>query len=368
MDHRAQQGDRRSPGQIWAALRDLHSGGTNGPDNDTFELHGPFAVGTEISVTPRGRTPSARRSSSSWTNGVRRRDASATSPALRHTLTPLAGGGTTVTHRLEITGRCRAGGPELGPQISEDFPAAMAVLSPPPRGARRRPVSPADPRRARATCSGTPPCAGSDDRRGARALDLTHVQFVLLTCLWWMEEQSVEPNQRALARQAGTDVKMTSRSCDPRAQGPPRAPYRPGGHPGEDVASHGGRARLARRAVGIVEAVDQESRAVIRGFGPGGYRAAPPDLAPLMRPHLRRPCSPKQSAQAAARGGLSASEQLRQAALRGAEALDQAGGLRDAGHRPPRAARRGRPAAAPRPRPRRPGVGPARRRRPRRPR
>ncbi len=41
-------------------------------------------------------------------------------------------------------------------------------------------------------------------------LDLTHVQFVLLSCAWWLNDHGHVPNQLALARQAGTDVKMTS--------------------------------------------------------------------------------------------------------------------------------------------------------------
>ncbi len=41
-------------------------------------------------------------------------------------------------------------------------------------------------------------------------LGLTHVQFVLLACAWWLNEHAAPPNQLALARQAGTDVKMTS--------------------------------------------------------------------------------------------------------------------------------------------------------------
>jgi DNA-binding MarR family transcriptional regulator len=41
-------------------------------------------------------------------------------------------------------------------------------------------------------------------------LDLTHVQFVLLACTWWLNAQGEHPNQLAVARQAGTDVKMTS--------------------------------------------------------------------------------------------------------------------------------------------------------------
>jgi DNA-binding MarR family transcriptional regulator len=41
-------------------------------------------------------------------------------------------------------------------------------------------------------------------------LDLTHVQFVLLASTWWLNSQDQHPNQLAVARQAGTDVKMTS--------------------------------------------------------------------------------------------------------------------------------------------------------------
>ena len=41
-------------------------------------------------------------------------------------------------------------------------------------------------------------------------MDLTHVQFVLLACAWWLNQHGEEPNQLAVARQAGTDVKMTS--------------------------------------------------------------------------------------------------------------------------------------------------------------
>jgi DNA-binding MarR family transcriptional regulator len=41
-------------------------------------------------------------------------------------------------------------------------------------------------------------------------LDLTHVQFVLLATAWWLNSRGEDPNQLGLARQAGTDVKMTS--------------------------------------------------------------------------------------------------------------------------------------------------------------
>jgi hypothetical protein len=35
-------------------------------------------------------------------------------------------------------------------------------------------------------------------------LDLTHVQFVLLACAWWLNEQCDRPNQIALAGQAAS--------------------------------------------------------------------------------------------------------------------------------------------------------------------
>ncbi|WP_131747324.1 MarR family transcriptional regulator [Frankia sp. Cppng1_Ct_nod] len=41
-------------------------------------------------------------------------------------------------------------------------------------------------------------------------LGLTHVQFVLLACTWWLNEHGQQPNQVAIATQAATDIRMTS--------------------------------------------------------------------------------------------------------------------------------------------------------------
>ena len=41
-------------------------------------------------------------------------------------------------------------------------------------------------------------------------LDLTHVQFVLLACAWWLTAAGEACTQSRLAAQAGVDVKMTS--------------------------------------------------------------------------------------------------------------------------------------------------------------
>ena len=89
-------------------------------------------------------------------------------------------------------------------------------------------------------------------------LDLTHVQFVLLSCAWWLNDHGEEPNQLALARQAGTDVKMTSevvrklaakgllaRETDPHDTRARRLRVTPAGE------------RIARQAIAAVEQADQ---------------------------------------------------------------------------------------------------------------
>jgi DNA-binding MarR family transcriptional regulator len=88
-------------------------------------------------------------------------------------------------------------------------------------------------------------------------LDLTHVQFVLLATAWWLNSRGEDPNQLGLARQAGTDVKMTSevlrkleakhlivRTVDPADTRAKKL----------RVTDHG--AELAVRAIAVVEAAD----------------------------------------------------------------------------------------------------------------
>lgn len=97
-------------------------------------------------------------------------------------------------------------------------------------------------------------------------LDLTHVQFVLLACTWWLNGRGEHPNQMTLAGRAGTDVKMTSqvvrslerkglieREIDPRDTRAKRLRVTPQG------------ARLAPRAIDKVEKVDERFFAGIPG-------------------------------------------------------------------------------------------------------
>jgi hypothetical protein len=115
---------------VWAALRDLHRGELTYDGADTFVLHGPFAVGTELDVTPVGQD-TFRSRIVDLVDGETYADETTFGDLtllFRHTLVDVADG-TRVTHRLEIDGASAdVVGPELGPQISDDFPESMQAL------------------------------------------------------------------------------------------------------------------------------------------------------------------------------------------------------------------------------------------------
>jgi DNA-binding MarR family transcriptional regulator len=89
-------------------------------------------------------------------------------------------------------------------------------------------------------------------------LDLTHVQFVLLACTWWLNTRgATDPNQLTLARQAGTDVKMTSQVLARLvAKGLLRREVDPGDTRAKRLRVTEEGAALAQRAIGVVDAVD----------------------------------------------------------------------------------------------------------------
>jgi DNA-binding MarR family transcriptional regulator len=90
-------------------------------------------------------------------------------------------------------------------------------------------------------------------------LQLTHAQFVILACTWWLGRQGESPNQLRIAQQAGTDVKMTSeivRKLETRglvARTVDGTDSR-----AKTVRTTREGAALARRSIGVVERVDAE--------------------------------------------------------------------------------------------------------------
>ena len=98
---------------------------------DWVRLEGPFQVGSQVTMMPKGQDPITSLILEATENQAYADQTDLSDVTLRfsHDLQPLAGGGTRVTHRLAITGPAADQlGPELGPAITEDFPEAMEAL------------------------------------------------------------------------------------------------------------------------------------------------------------------------------------------------------------------------------------------------
>jgi len=90
-------------------------------------------------------------------------------------------------------------------------------------------------------------------------LGLTHVQFVLLACAWWLGSQEQVPNQLQLAHQAGTDVKMTSQVVRRlEAKGLLQRQVDPGDSRARRLRLTAEGQRLAQRAITAVEQADAQ--------------------------------------------------------------------------------------------------------------
>jgi DNA-binding MarR family transcriptional regulator len=88
-------------------------------------------------------------------------------------------------------------------------------------------------------------------------LQLTHVQFVLLACAWWLDQHGHCPNQLELSRQAGTDVKMTSQVVRKlESKGLLKRTTDPADTRARRLRPTSEGAHLARRAITAVEDVD----------------------------------------------------------------------------------------------------------------
>ena len=98
----------------------------------TIEVHGPFAVGTTFTMAPPDGDPVTMQLAEIVPGElfVDVMDAGDFLVRTVHRLEPLAGGGSRVTYRTEISGPAADEiGPELGPQITADFPDVLAALT-----------------------------------------------------------------------------------------------------------------------------------------------------------------------------------------------------------------------------------------------
>jgi uncharacterized protein YndB with AHSA1/START domain len=120
-----------SPEAVWRVLCDLDQWASWDTSLEWVRLQGPFRAGSQVVMKPKGQDPITSVIVEATENRVYADQTDLGGVTLRfsHTLEPLAGGGTRVIHRLEVTGSAADQvGPELGPAITEDFPQAMEAL------------------------------------------------------------------------------------------------------------------------------------------------------------------------------------------------------------------------------------------------
>jgi len=124
-----------APQALWGHWSDMATWPQWNEGIDTIDVEGPFAVGTAFTMTPPGQEPIRMRLADirpgeSFTDEM---DAGDFVVRTEHRLEPAgpAGAGLTrIVYRTEITGEAADHiGPELGPQITADFPDVLAALA-----------------------------------------------------------------------------------------------------------------------------------------------------------------------------------------------------------------------------------------------
>lgn len=121
-----------APEALWRHWADMASWPQWNDGIETITVDGPFEVGTVFTMTPPGEEPIRMRLTEikpgeSFTDEM---DAGGFVVRTEHRLEPATAGQTRIVYRTEITGAAAAQvGPELGPQITADFPAVVAALA-----------------------------------------------------------------------------------------------------------------------------------------------------------------------------------------------------------------------------------------------
>ena len=119
-------------GALWRHWADMAAWPQWNDGIETIDVDGPFAVGTTFIMTPPGDEPIRMRlveiePGMSFTDEM---DAGDFVVRTEHRLEPAADGLTRIVYRTQITGEAAGHvGPELGPQITADFPEVVAALA-----------------------------------------------------------------------------------------------------------------------------------------------------------------------------------------------------------------------------------------------
>ena len=121
-----------TPKALWRHWSDMATWPQWNDGIETIDVEGPFEVGTTFTMTPPADESIRMRlveikPGESFTDEM---DAGNFVVRTEHRLEPAAGALTRIVYRTEITGEAADHiGPELGPQITADFPEVLAALA-----------------------------------------------------------------------------------------------------------------------------------------------------------------------------------------------------------------------------------------------
>ena len=122
---------KADPEALWRLLSDV-DGWVNWNDGiETIALNGPLAVGATFDMKPPGEEVLTSTIAELERNRLLTDVTEMGELVIRvaHRLQPLAGGGTSVTYRVEVSGPAAdTHGEEVGTAISADFPQVIAAL------------------------------------------------------------------------------------------------------------------------------------------------------------------------------------------------------------------------------------------------
>jgi hypothetical protein len=120
-----------TPEAIWRQWSDVDGWPEWNRDIERIELDGPFAAGGRITMTPVGQEPVELRIAEALEPEQFVDEADLGDIVVRtiHRVERLDEGRARVTYRMEITGPAADTlGPQIGPEISGDFPQVLAAL------------------------------------------------------------------------------------------------------------------------------------------------------------------------------------------------------------------------------------------------
>jgi hypothetical protein len=120
-----------TPGAIWRLWADIENWGAWNTEIEKIEIDGPFAPGTEITMTPPGDDPVLLRIAEAVEDELFVDEARFDGLLLRttHRIDRIDQNRIRVVYRMEITGiGADEAGPQIGPGITADWPDTMASL------------------------------------------------------------------------------------------------------------------------------------------------------------------------------------------------------------------------------------------------